>query len=77
MGQHLEGVKGGVNHQFGLRHLALNGVGKAKEQGIARGKDNDRLTDIQMVRQISETQVVLVEDIIQRNGDVNPFRIFW
>ena len=41
MGQHLQGVEGWIEFHLSLRHLAPDGIGKAKEQRIARSKDDD------------------------------------
>ena len=41
MGQHLEGVEGGINHDISLRHLALDGIGKAEKQRVARSEDDN------------------------------------
>ena len=41
MGQHLQGVKGRIKLNLSLRHLPPDGVGKAEEQRIATGEDND------------------------------------
>ena len=41
MSQHLKGVEGWINHDVSLRHLALDGIGKAKEQRVARCEDDD------------------------------------
>ena len=44
VGQHLQGVEGGVDHDLCLGHLALDRVGKAEEQGVATGENGNRLT---------------------------------
>ena len=41
MGQHLERIEGGIDHNLCLWHLPLDGIGKAKEERIAAGKDDD------------------------------------
>ena len=41
MGQHLQRVEGGIDHNVGLGYLALDGIGKAKEEGVAACKDDD------------------------------------
>ncbi len=44
MSQHLQGVERGINHHLRLRHLPFDGIGKAEEQRIATGKDDDGFT---------------------------------
>ena len=46
MGQHLQGVEGGIKHYLSFRHLALDGIGKAEEQRVARSEDNERPTPL-------------------------------
>ena len=41
VGQHLEGVERGIDHNLCLGHLAADGVGKAEEEWVARGEDDD------------------------------------
>ena len=64
MGQHLQGIKRGIELNLCLRHLAFDGIGKAKEQGITTGENDHTLPT-----------VVLLEDSIQGSCDVDPFRI--
>ena len=37
--QHLQGIEGRIEHNLCIRHFVFDGIGKAKEQGVARGKD--------------------------------------
>ena len=69
--QHLQGVEGGINHNLCLRHLSLDGIGKAKEQRVATGEDNKSLP-----LQKKGSMSVSLKDIIQRYCDVNPFCTF-
>ena len=39
VGQHLQGIERGVEHNLSLGHLAPDGIGEAEEEGVAAGKD--------------------------------------
>ena len=41
MSQHLQGVERGIDHDLSLWQLSLDGIGKAEEQRIATGEDDD------------------------------------
>ena len=43
MGQLLQRVEGGIETDLSLGQLPLDGIGKAEEERIARGKHNDLL----------------------------------
>ena len=64
MSQHLQRVKRRIKNNLCLRHLALDGIGKAKEQWVA-GSENHHLI------------MILFEDGIEGNGDVDPLGIGW
>ena len=67
VGQELQGVERWINRNLSLRHLALDGVGKTKEQRVATGEDDDALC---------RTSGVSGEDAIKGYGDVYPLRPF-
>ena len=62
VGEHLKGVKGGINHNVRIRHLPPYGIGKAEEQRVTAGKDHHLV-------------VILLKDSIERHGDINPLCI--
>ena len=57
MGQHLQGVEGREYLQRNRRTLAPDGRGKAIEEGVARGKNDDILG----IR--GKTHLILPEDL--------------
>ena len=65
MRQQLQGVESGIEHDLCLRHLPPDGVGKAKEEWVARGEDDD----------IRGERLVLLEDGIEWGRDINPLSI--
>lgn len=65
MRQQLQGVESGIEHDLCLRPLPPDGVGKAEEQGIATGEDDD----------IRDDRLVLFEDSIEWRCDVDPLGI--
>ena len=65
MGQHLQGVEGGVEDDFCLWHLAFDSIGKAEEQRITRSKDDN----------LRGERLVLREDGIKWSHNINPLGI--
>ena len=61
MRQQLQGVERREQHNLGIRHLALDGVGKTEKQRVSTGKHNHLI-------------VILLEYRIQRRGNLNPLR---
>ena len=67
--KHLQGVERRIYHNLCLRHLTLDGIGKAEKQRVATGK-NDNLTPIPSPK--ARGVLVLFEDGVKGYGDVNP-----
>ena len=63
MSQQLQGVERREQHNLGIGHLALDGIGKAEEQRVTAGKHNHLV-------------VILREDRVQRCGNFNPLCSF-
>ena len=71
VGQHLKGVESRINHDIGLRHLALDGIGEAEEKRVARGEDDDGFT----IYLFTIYDFILLENIIEGYGNVDPLGI--
>ena len=76
VGQHLQGVERRVEHDFCFRHLPADGVGKAEEERVARGKDNKRAIPLLFPHRDGPlVGLVLLKHFIQRHRDVYPLCI--
>ena len=83
VGQGLQRVEGGVEEDFGIGQFPPHRVGKAEEQGVTGGKDNDRNVlsgsrfpeDYLHIFLSRKDFLVLPEYLVQRYGDGNPFRV--
>ena len=72
MSQHLQRVERREQFDVGFRHAFADGVGKAEEERVAAGEDNDGRGAWCVVR---GTRNVLLKHGIEGHGDVNPFGI--